>query len=414
MPRLDQVLAVRRSGAVTAAGILLMVALLLGRGVATDWVATWKILNIPAWRPPFLDLHHVTDVLPCAARGVDVYRDPSCDVLGRPFNYPPAWLWLGRIGLDGRDTVALALGIAAAALGVFVLLMRGRPISSGLLALLALVSPSVGVGFERGNIDLLVFSLTGCAALALGWAPRRGAPIAAALLFAGVVLKLYPLAAAASAARDRRWAMATGLLMLGSLLYLVSIRAYIPLIRANTFQIAGAYGAAALFSAPYGDRLADLLPPGLGVPAMQAVALAVAGMAGVAAFRWRRGLARFCRPADDDASAAFQFGAAIYCLTFLLGANLAYRLVFLLLLLPRLFDWIETGTGRTRDVALALMSASFAALWLTIGNLWEELLSQLVHWILFAQLAFILWLDLIFKGPALVRDVPGLSRQRSD
>ena len=54
--------------------------------------------------------------------------------------------------------------IAAAAI-VMVMLSRGGPRLNGVIALGALVSPSVMMGVERGNLDLLVLTLIGASAL---------------------------------------------------------------------------------------------------------------------------------------------------------------------------------------------------------------------------------------------------------
>jgi hypothetical protein len=48
---------------------------------------------------------------------------------------------------------------------VLVLLFRGRPWYYGLMALTAIISPSVMMGVERGNLDLLILALVGLAAL---------------------------------------------------------------------------------------------------------------------------------------------------------------------------------------------------------------------------------------------------------
>jgi hypothetical protein len=401
--RLGRILAARRSGLVVTFGVVLVVAILYARGVTADWVSAWRFLNVPASPPPFLDLHHVTDFLPCVRQGADVYRDASCDPLARPFNYPPVWLWLADLGIGAGATPALALAIEAAALAVLIALVSDRAARDGVFVLLALVSPSVAVGFERGNADLLVLALVGAAALLLGRARGWRQAAAASLLLAATALKLYPIAAAAGFARDRRWAACMLAFVAASLAYGMAIAAYLPLIQKNTFQIAGAYGATAILSTPIAEEfLAGFADRG-GVLALEAAALLLAAAAGCAALAVSRRSADFCRIGAGAAGAAFQFGAAIYGLTFLLGANLAYRLAFLLLLLPQLFDWLAGPRPRTRGAALTLLALVEMACWLTIGTGWEELAAQAVHWVLFAGLAFVMACDL-------TRAVPGLFR----
>ena len=55
--------------------------------------------------------------------------------------------------------------LTVAALGVLVALLKGRSIGEGALTSLAILSPSVMMGIERGNIDLFILALVGGAAL---------------------------------------------------------------------------------------------------------------------------------------------------------------------------------------------------------------------------------------------------------
>jgi len=386
---------------VTFCGILLLVGILLTHGATHGWVGAWQILDVPAAVPPFVDMHVIADDAACAARGIDVYRDTSCDVYGRGFNYPPVWLALGHLGIDGSDTVPLALVMDAAAAAVLVLLVRGRSIMVGLVVLAALASPSVAVGFERGNCDLSIFALVGAAALLLDRERRGRAAAAGVLLVGAIVLKLYPVATGISFARSRRWTLTIAAVAACSLAYGVLIWPMLPLIRGNTDEIGGVYGATAFFAVPIGARLGADLPPFARTLIGEGVATAVLLAAAVAAWRSvRRGVAAYDLGAGTT-SAAFQFGAGIYCLTFMLGSNYAYRLVFLLLLLPQIFDWIESGIRLSRTAALTLLLLMLGAMWVTIGTDAQELASQALHWALFAGLAFVLWRDLIGSVPRL-------------
>jgi hypothetical protein len=100
---------------------------------------------------------------PALRKGVDVYETHACNVDN--FNIPPAWLWLGVLGLDGSDSTWLSAVVIAATAIVMVLLFKGRPWSHGAIALAAIISPSVMMGVERGNLDLLILVLVGSAAL---------------------------------------------------------------------------------------------------------------------------------------------------------------------------------------------------------------------------------------------------------
>src|SRR6185503_11514974 len=98
------------------------------------------------------------------------------------------WLWIGSLGVYGSDPSWLSAAIIATAATIMVLLFKGRSRSQGVVALGALISPTVLMGVERANLDLLILALVGCAALIYeeGSAARLGG--AAALICAGIVL----------------------------------------------------------------------------------------------------------------------------------------------------------------------------------------------------------------------------------
>ena len=81
------------------------------------------------------------------------------------FNIPPIWFWLGFFGIDGSDLSWLSAVVIAATMIVLVLLLQGRSGYHGVIALAAIISPSVMMGVERGNLDLLILALVGPAAL---------------------------------------------------------------------------------------------------------------------------------------------------------------------------------------------------------------------------------------------------------
>ena len=137
----------------------------------------------------------------------------------------------------------------AAAFGVMLVLLKGRLIGDGVLALVAIISPSVMMGVERGNFDLLILALVGGAALIYG-GKRIGRTFwTAALIGLAIVLKLFPMFCVAVAARfNRRRFLFAGVIAVFALAYLAAIFSYILLIRRNvpTTWILS-YGYKALF-----------------------------------------------------------------------------------------------------------------------------------------------------------------------
>ena len=383
------------SGTVVTVGLLVALVALACSGYAIGWDPTWRSFDVTPLHPHFFDMHVPLDYAACAARGADPYIPHSCNVAN--FNLPPIWLWLGLLGLDGSasDYFAVAIIVCAAALAVA--LFRGRSSGQGAIALIAILSPSVMMGVERANPDLLIFALVGAAALLYRDRSIVGSFGAAILISLGFVLKLFPMFSVALAARFNRrtflFAIIIGVL---GLIYLVAIFKYVLLIRANvptTFILS--YG----YKVPFlgWDHLrteAGLKPTGLAdgwLPIFASLLTLITAVGAAFLIAWRG--PKLSMIADSSAGTAFLFGSGIYCGTFLLGTNFIYRLMFLLLCVPQLQDWIGEEyqeNKQARPIARGLLATILAVLWLN-GNanghttfLWAP---QVLNWFLFFALA---------------------------
>jgi hypothetical protein len=405
------------SGTVVALGLVVTAIVLLALGRVVGWGPTWRAFGVTPLQPPsFWDMHIIND---CAAnfwRGVDAYEPRACD--GATFNIPPAWLWLGFFGLDGSDSSWLSVLVITATAIVVVLLFRGRPWIYGVIALGAVISPSVMMGVERANLDLLILALVGSAALIYEEGRIGRACGAIAFLCLGVVLKLIPMFCVSLAARFSRQTLIFACTTLAlSLIYVVSTMKYILLIRRNvptTFVLS--YGYKTIFLGVDHIRSeAGLGPLGLAdtwVPALTAaVVLICAGIVAAMSFHNRR---EFCSVDISTAGTAFLFGAGIFCGTFLLGTNFIYRLMFLLLCVPQLLDWqIHKYEGdKVGGIAeLGLLVTVLGVLWVNgnaNGHSIFLLLPQLLDWFLFFLMAAVLlsnFLWFAYRRPAHISEI---------
>ena len=392
------------SGIVIAGAMLVILIVLLGLGHLVGWDPTWRSFGVTPLSPHFFDMRVVVAQAACALKGFSPYEvNPCYPIAG--IDLPPVWLWLGYLGIDGSDAAWLAPLEILAALGVMTALMKGRSITFGLLASIAILSPSVMMGIERGNVDLTIFSLVGAAALIFHEQRISRIFYAIALVAFAFVLKLFPMFCVALASRFNRhtllFAVAIGVL---SVIYLMLISDYIPIIRhtaPTTFILS--YGYKALFLGL--DHLRSeggLGPIGLTdtwLPLALAV-LTVILAALVAAFHFHYGNS-VCTVSNRVAGTAFLFGAGIYCGTFLLGTNFIYRLMFLLLCLPQLHEWASETfyeKDRTPTIGYGLFALVLMALWSNgnaNGHSTFTLMPQAVNWLLFFGLTTILCLNLL-------------------
>jgi len=389
------------SGVVVTLGLVLLATILLASGQIVGWDATWRAFGVTPLHPPFFDMHVINDYAVCAARGIDPYTPRACNVAS--FNIPPTWLWLGSLGIEGTDSTWMSVAMIGAAAIVMAMLFRGGSWFYGVVALTALASPSVMMGVERGNLDLLILTLVGTSALI--YDERRLAPSSAAvgLLSLGILLKLFPMFCVSLVARfSKRAFIAACVISAVGCAYLISTFQYLVLIRANvptTFVLSYGYKAIFLGIDHMRDeagltpwRLADTWLPLLATAVVLVCAVIIAA-------RSVLNDRAFCLIDWSIAGTAFLFGAGIYCGTYLLGTNFIYRLMFLLLCIPQLLDWLMRKPRTTNLVAeAALLTTVLGVLWLNgnaNGHTTFLLLPQLLNGFLFFFLAATLTLNLL-------------------
>jgi hypothetical protein len=381
------------SGFVVAAAIgLIASVLLIGNLIfGLDWSHTWRLIGFPGIAlPPFFDLWVVLDsAAKCAEPGnIYPYVDAPCHPWGR-FNYPPVWLLLGKLGVSGQDTAAIALPFELAAIVLFVIIMRGRSIWAGLLALLLALSPSVILGFERANVDILEWDLMCAGALLF----REGRTIRAfgvfVLLAAGIVLKFLPAFCCTLFIRLRATSIVVAVLLVAFTLEYVYVISDVMAVIRRTTPISPfvSYGYPVIF-----DRIEHVYAPRLGldvaglatsyVPIFTVAAVIVIATA-VAFYLWHRKV-RTGLIADSSTGILFLFGSGVFCGTFLLGTNYTYRLIVLLLCLPQVLDWIE-GT-QSRFLGYVIFCSSVVSMWLKFHPELTFHVNQITDWILFGVL----------------------------
>lgn len=394
------------SGFVVVLGTVCLAIALLAFGRIVGWEPTWGAFGVTPLLPPFFDMHVINDYAACALKGADAYAPHACNVDN--FNIPPTWLWLGSLGVDGSDSSWLSATLIAADLIVMVLLFRGRSWPYGVIALGAMISPSVMMGVERGNLDLLILALIGSAALIYEESRASRACAALFLLCVGVTLKLFPLFCVSIAVRFNRCAFSFACALAAlSLLYFDLTLNYILQIRQNvptTFVLS--YGYKTIFLGIDHIRTeAGLGPIGLAntwVPAFSAaLVLICAATVAVRVSNSRD----FVSVSGSTAGTAFLFGAGIYCGTYLLGTNFIYRLMFLLLCVPQLQDWQIRWSEDDKaghHAELGLFGTIFGVLWLngnSNGHSTFLLLPQLLNWFLFFFLATVLMANILRTSP---------------
>lgn len=323
----------------------------------------WDALGVPVLvHNSFADLRAVLSGFECTRSGHNVLISNPCDYKGYPLNYPRLWMWLTPLGLTTRQTDALGWSLAAI-LFICILIHVGKLNTAELfLYAVILLFPSVMLGVERGNVDLILFVLL-CLVL---WMMRsshplaRGAAYTLALLTA--MLKLFPVFAFVAIAREKKKNFFIALAGLGIsfALYLITIANDLPYIFNQVPRgMEMSYGRmiipmtlqpSTIFQRIFGFVLSD----------SQVVILSFILMAMTLVTAYLFAI-RYRHHDFDSPSLyldGFRIGAAIYIGTFALGNNWDYRLVFLVFTIPQMINWIKHD-ARWRGLSTLGLAALF-------------------------------------------------------
>ncbi|MFT3968128.1 MAG: hypothetical protein QM690_19840 [Sphingobium sp.] len=333
-----------------------------------DWILkTWGIDPFPF---VFLDTDTVMSAVRCLRDGVDVFVTNPCDFLGRLFDYSPFWLLLAGLPVTSAWLVPTGLFVVLAFFLSLLLLPVGGTMREARLISLGAVSTPVVFAVERGNNDLVLFTLAAvAAALACRSKGLRLVGYGAALL-AGF-LKYYPMTLLSLAARERPPRFALVILL-----------------------VAAACGLFALAMGPELTRALRLIPTGDWFGDMFGSSTVAGGLASL--WGWPAGLRRFVhllmvlgsvmtgawlalgRPAqeavgrlDERQQAFLLVGACLILGCFFTAQNIGYRSLHLLLALPSLL-----ALGRLAPARRLWRWSGAATVWLLWAEGWRHAMRE--------------------------------------
>jgi Glycosyltransferase family 87 len=324
---------------------------------------SWHLLGVPQLSPPFADLRFITSAWQCINEHVPVHSLNPCDPLNRRVDYPAIWFFPAALGLGENSTTSLGILLALAfLLSAVAVVPRDTGEREAFIYSLAVCSPAVMLGVERGNTDLIVFVLLVAAAASLSHRHDSLILGAGALLLAAV-LKLFPiLTLPALARRNRRTACAGAIVVGGFAAYAVAARDDLSKVaRAVPVRIGDSYGM-------------DLPKLASHSAVMALVAVALAAIAIALAALLRRYVDWPNTTEVTDRLRLFWMGSSVYLGTFVLTRSFDYRMVFLLLAIPQLLEWSRERSVFARGTLVAIV----AGMWLMKATLVATALQTIV------------------------------------
>jgi len=317
----------------------LVPASILWRALASDWRHVWSAVGIYSIPPPFLDLRVITSGVETLRHGGDPLVANSFDPLGRSLNYPRIWLTLfSFLGINDRNVVFAGLSLCVLFLAcVSTMIVRSRREGETLALLLSGLSLSSMFALERGNIDLVIFSLifVGCAA--------SSERFRSCLFALAAVLKIYPLAALLQLLFRRPFKQRLFALVLSASVLVVLALQFRDIERiGRSTPVAGflSFGVLSIRaqSAEYAGRFA-LFSSHASTIGHLAVFVSFATALLVVLLAWF-GPNRVSAIVPECAANSRLFCAfgAIYAFCFAIGSNWDYRFIFLIPTLPLAFQ----------------------------------------------------------------------------
>lgn len=342
---------------------------------AALWVGGWELAYIGLLRTlgvnpftfPFVDAHAVLSAAECQRQGIDVYSANPCDALGRPHAYSPLWLsivpsWLGTADLNAVGLV-LDLAFIASLWAVF----RPRSRREVVLYALAAFSPVVIFAVERCNSDLIVFLAVVAAAALWNRAPR--ARLAAyGVCLGAALLKYYPIVLLVFVARERlrRATVIAFGAALTLLLFAWHYRDQIGPALANIPKLSPFADLFAALNLPHG--IGSLIEGGAGWQRNFLAMSLMAGLTTACVLLVRPNIARLGGLAIDCTGWEMRclgFAAVLLPMCFFAAQNMAYRGVYLILLVPglmRLREAAAPNPAARRWLGL-MLAATYFVLW---------------------------------------------------
>jgi len=282
-----------------------------------------------------------TKVLLCGIEAIRQGIDPYAETCGGPttYNYPSAWGVLSVFPfmiLENNFYVGIGIGLIFY-FALFSFLGR-LDFRSSLLYGLVLIAPASILAVERGNCDLIIFSLFAWAILS-----RYSQYLFPLIILTGSILKYFPIGAISALlhfakADKRKYIMAS---MLTGILFGLYVFLMIDNILAVSGETPRPYGGASYGLASLPALFSDFYPDyALWIKSIYGILLISCLGIFYSVFK-----SKFLKSVftDNKNDLAFITGNSVFIITSFIGYNWEYRLVFLIFTLPRILEWIKSG-----------------------------------------------------------------------
>ncbi len=344
--------------------------------------------------PLFGDMRVITAAYECIRKGYNIFQENPCDPWGRAINYPPIWYAPAAIGIDQSNTAILGITIGFLFFAFTFLLIRKINYFEAIIYSFILLSPSIMLAVERGNNDLIIYSLLAVSLLLLSHENILSRGLSYSLIVFAATLKLFPIFAIAALLKERRRVvLAIAPFTLGVFItYIFFTLDDLKFVNSVTPRAAlMSYGNMVFFDliSLHFDRIGIDLPRNIGFLFFYTSILFILVLSWVLVKRryrfYQNEQEQLATPYIDE----FRIGACIYLGTFILGNNWDYRLIFLIFTIPQILVWIKSRSS-LQSISTMALSGIVLTVWLSRYSYEIFGLDELINWLLFFYFTYTL------------------------
>jgi len=371
----------------------------------------WYVWNIPASPPHFEDVYMMTIGAESYALGHNPLYDNPVHPWNKKLNYPRIWhlLYFFDINRSHNNLIgSISVLFFYTGLGIFLFSKQYNKLTIFLISLIVL-SPSIALGIERGNVELIIFFI-----LSLALFINYSSSITALFFFVSAsLLKIYPAFTFIYLLKENKkkfWVLflsASGVFVLYALLTFADLKQ----IFLTTPKIAkSSYGLNVLWMGLTHPKILNLQVSDEIIMAVRVLSYVMITLVFVVAIALGVSISNIGKYDQGQYIDAFRIGASIYIGCFILGNNFDYRFIFLIFTVPQIVSWFYGESRKYLTVPLITLCTIIYSCWnytfkrftgVKLGFFLEEM----SNWILLYCLLYLFfasvpdWLNAYLRWP---------------
>jgi hypothetical protein len=321
--------------------------------VIFGWSDTWRSVLLPSMSPPFADMRTIQGSLESSAQGLNPQIENPGDPWHRRMNYPSIWTEIADI-LHFEKELNFLIYVSITVLLYIYCSYRIMLMTESYVMLLIVFSGSSLLAVERGNNDIVIFSLLYLAA--------NISPLSRVVtLLIATALKIYPICVLPTLLKEKLNAVFFGIL--GFMIIAFMWREIVYILKGIPISAGLSYGASSIargVTKVAGDRI----PFEINIWHISLILMIALIFFYASTFRL---LDATTKNNNELNTRLFLFGSCIFLGTFLLSSNCDYRLIFIFFCIPYIMS-IHNTTIKYIILTFIILATNYPLLFFAMGT----------------------------------------------